>query len=682
MTQIIKVSDQENLVDTSKYKFAKFPFEQFNVVQSRVFEFHDKDVNCVIAAPTSVGKTVCAELFLSHEIRVNKNKGMYLSPLKSLSMEKYDDWTGEGHHFSDLNISICTGDYLLTPNRKKELEGADVVIFSSEMLNSRGRNHSAEQNEWMKRINTLVVDEAHLLTVPGRGDHLESGLIKYSQLNPNGRIILLSATMPNVDEIAEWLSHLNNKNTYLLQSNYRPCKLFKHYEQYDDQTRHYDDREMEKVWRALNIVESHSEHKFLIFAHTKRTCELMLRTLKKAGIECEMHNADLEKKKRQEIERRFKSDETLRVLVATSTLAWGCNLPARCVIILGVERGMQPVATYDITQSEGRAGRPQYDPCGDVYILLPKTRFKEEMARLQSPQRIQSQMFDEKNPDYKTLGFHLVSEVHKGEVKTPDDVQTWYGKTLASFQAKSLKSEVVNEVMTSLERIGAIKKNEDGEFKATPIGRISSMFYYSPWDVADLSKNFTRLFKAGKEADDYWCCLALANTDSFRSTIISSQDRDDVDAFFAKLYKMEAHNVVQGTVSLGAVKVAYCFYMLLKGLTNPKFNSTMNTLRFDLGRFFQVLNALDNMANRWEKDDYFKKLHTKMIYGVEDELLNIVGLEGIGRVKAKKLYDAGLTDYDKIINNKLKVIQALNCSVNVANKIVENAKAIVLGVKK
>ncbi len=1100
MPNIVKVTDRPELIATSKYEYAKFPFQNLNCVQSRLFEFFDQEANIIIAAPTSVGKTICAEMLLAHEVRKRGGKGMYLAPLKALASEKMDDWTDKDHHFGDLNVSICTGDYMLTPDRKKELERSNLIVMSSEMLNSRGRNHTSENNNWMMDVGTLAIDEFHLLAVPGRGDHLESGLIKYTKMNPKGRIIGLSATMPNVDEIAEWVSHLNGLPTYLLTSTYRPCPLYLHYEQFEDKVRSYEDREMQKVWAAMNILEEHPDDKFLVFVHTKKTGDMMQKLLKKAGFNSEYHNADLEKKKRKEVEKRFKEDSDFKVLVATSTLAWGVNVPARRVIVLGTDRGMSQVPKYDIDQmcvsfdskimmatgdrphkpahevavgdfvvgvhndklvpaqvvgkfvsrklgkrivfsngteivcsshpllswdgtwinsdeikvgdkirvaschnwessvslkelvleaakscplytrldgddlekfrvmsrnevsslgslslkgvtkarrtgvitialanklgltirfvrskngSEldleninydifswflgvlatdgnvkwtksqsvirlisknelisqkfanvlqsaglhvvcdrdrrgyylvsssslplvfivsklgigprktrtldvspllrcdreslagfllgvidgdghvtkssvrictvskifaqqlrkmllrcgirstsrhytgsgsvlgylcdtshnivrsgmlacakltllskhggiksksckmtfkkntrplkgdtfytiveriervketdmvnfqvsnvntfvvediithncGRAGRPQFDPCGDVYVLLPRTRFKEEMYRLQQPQRIQSQMFDEKNPNYKTLGFHLVSEIHKGEVTTHNDVHEWYGNTLAAFQAKQLKQEVVEGVMTGLEKCGAIRK-EDEEYSTTSLGRVASMFYFSPWDVSDLARNFGRLFKAGKENDDAWVSLALGNTDSHRPNFVSNAEKEEVDAFLAKLHHTDAVNVIQGSVMVGAVKAAYCYHMLLKGQNNPTFSGLQNTLRFDSGRTIQVLNAIDSMVGKWGKKEFFRELHLRIVYGVGRDLLGIIKLKGIGAVKAQKLYDVGLTSYGKIAASPNKVMLALGCSPKVAEKIVVEAKEL------
>ncbi|MFX6949530.1 DEAD/DEAH box helicase, partial [Acinetobacter baumannii] len=89
--------------------------------------------------------------------------------------------------------------------------------MTSEMMNSRSRNFKSEHNNWLQGKYTVVVDESHLLTVPGRGDHLEAGLMKFSEINRDARLVLLSATMPNVKEIARWVSDsLTDKPSYLL----------------------------------------------------------------------------------------------------------------------------------------------------------------------------------------------------------------------------------------------------------------------------------------------------------------------------------------------------------------------------------------------------------------------------------------------------------------------------------
>lgn len=325
MSNLIQIKDQNDLVKTENFKLGHWKYEFFNPVQSRVSEIYESPNSIIIAASTSAGKTTVAEMYLSHEIKKRKGKGLFLVPLKALAQEKIDQWSDPQHFFNDIKISICTGDYRLDKSRMDELNEADLIIMTSEMLNHKVRNVGNSDNDWLKKVGTIVVDESHLLTVPDRGDHLEIGLINFSRANPEGRFVFLSATMPNVDEIGEWISaSLTKKPTYILKSEYRPVPLNVHYEIYDNHHRSYESMELEKIKQAMNIVNSHPEDKFLIFSHTKRTGERMVEMLFNHGIDSEFHNADLSKEKRIELENKFRNNKDFRVVVATSTLAWGC----------------------------------------------------------------------------------------------------------------------------------------------------------------------------------------------------------------------------------------------------------------------------------------------------------------------------------------------------------------------
>src|SRR5581483_5025979 len=201
--KIINLSDQENLIPTTVFPYLKYPFDKFNKVQSRAFEIHDKDANCIVSAKTGVGKTIIGEMFLSHEINVRKGKGVYIAPFRALANERYDDWTSN-HEFSKYKISICTGDFRLNSSRKKELEEADLIIATNELINSKLRNFKSENNSWLLNCNTICVDELHLLSSKGRGSHTENAIIKISEINNKARILGLSATMPNAKQIGEW----------------------------------------------------------------------------------------------------------------------------------------------------------------------------------------------------------------------------------------------------------------------------------------------------------------------------------------------------------------------------------------------------------------------------------------------------------------------------------------------
>ncbi len=674
MPPVVKVGDRGELLQSSLFPHANWTFQQFNPVQSRVFDFYDKDNNLIVATATSSGKTVVAEMMLSYEIRKLGGKGLYLVPLRALAQEKIDEWTDKDHHFHGLKISICTGDYRLTAERKAELDAADLIIMSYEMFNSRVRNLGSERSEFLKKVGTLVADEVHLLTVPKRGDHLEAGLMRFSEINKACRMVFLSATMPNVDEIANWVSFiLNSKDTVLLSSTFRPCPLNLHYEKYWDGEYTYDDNEQQKVNMALQIVEYYPDDKFLVFAHTKKTGHLMKQALSNIGVKCEFHNADLDKATRNKLEKLFKTDKDFRVIVATSTLAWGLNLPARRVIILGVHRGLEEVATYDIMQMVGRAGRPLYDPVGDAYILLPERTYDLHKERIRKPQLITSQMLDQEGGHHKVLAFHLVSEIHQETIKTKDDIHGWYNRSLAHFQANELDDTILDSTIDLLKKCGAVWE-EDGIYTVTSIGKIASLFYYSPFDVSDLARNFEGLFDNHKEDDDLYLSVALGNIDTHRWGIVSKAERLEMGMFINLVNTKFGMNVIREP----AVKAAYVYNQLLSGVTNPTFASMSRTLQFDFPRLNQVLQAIDGFKGKWNKKRWFYELQLRMNYGVKGPMLFLCQLPNIGKVRANKMYKAGIKSLQDVVNNPDVVRKTTGLKKDKIEEILAEAKKLVL----
>lgn len=674
MPPVIKIKETKELVKTENFpKYADFSFiKEFNCVQSSIFGIFNKDCNAVIAAKTGVGKTICAEMFMAHEVRERKGKCIYLAPLKALANEKIQDWTHKNHHFHDLKLSICTGDFRLTPDRKKEIEQSNIIIMTPEMLNSRCRNYKSENNEWLNDIGTIVVDESHLLTVPNRGDHLEVALMKLGSINSKTRFVLLSATMPNVQEIADWISYnLTGKETYLLESDYRPCPLGVHFELYEPQGRSYEDNEIEKIRRAVDIIESHKEDKFLVFVHTKKTGALVVNRLKKLGYEAEFHSADLDKESRMKLEEKFRTGK-LHICVATSTLAWGCNLPARRVIIMGVHRGMQEVETYDIWQMIGRSGRPGYDPRGDAYVLIPENYANEHMERIEKQCIITSRLLDSigegENKHYKTLAFHLVSEIHHGNIKNKQEVHKWFEKSFAFSVNGAMSDRIVNKTIDSMIRCGAIKE-EEGIYKTTAIGVVSSLFYFSPFDVSDLRKNFSAMFKCGEENNDLIVSMCLGNTDSNRCSIVSKAEKEDMKGYQKRIEDIFEKGYFQDS----AIKSGFCYFCLMKGASIESLAMQSRQLQFDFPRTAQVLQTLDAIGCKWNKVGWLKDLNTRISYGVDNHLVPLCRIEGIGKVRAQKLYERGIKNINDFKNNPDLVSRVTNINIEKVKSIIDSS---------
>lgn len=676
MADVIRISDSPTLIPTKNYKYASWEFDEFNPVQSRLMETYDGSGNVAIAAATSAGKTVCAEMYLAYEMRKRGGKGIYVGPLKALASEKEQDWTDSGHHFSTLNTAIVTGDFRFTGSRISELDKSNLIVMTPEMLASRCRNSKSDKSRFLQDVGTIVFDESHLLTVPSRGDHIEVALMKMVQINPEVRIVLLSATMPNVDEICGWTSKLTGRDTYFLESDYRPCPLSIHYETYYDGDRSYDDKESQKVLAACHIVNYYRDDKFLIFVHTKRTGKLMVEELDRNGVASEFHNADLGLKKRRELEDRFKNDPSFRVVVATSTLAWGLNLPARRVIVTGVHRGLQLVENYDIWQEVGRAGRPKYDPRGDAYILVPESDKDEHIARLKKKSPIRSTMLEfvgtPQNPHYKTLAFHVVSEIHHGNIKTRDGFHKWFQKSLAHHQDHDFNDAVVDRTIQMLEQCRAIVI-EDDEYKCTAVGKVASMFYYSPFDVSDLRRNFKMVFEQKLEDNDYALAMAMGNVDTNKWAIANRYEKEQMAMFEAKVERMFGEN----TYLPGAIKYGFAYYNMLKGKHVDVFAALQGSLLVDLERTMQVVNSIDQMSCKWDKQAWLKTFKMRLQYGVGPDLVDLCRIPNIGGVRATRLKNEKIKTLGDFLNYDAgSLAKIMKCSKKLAEEALEGAKMI------
>jgi helicase len=674
--KVIKIGDQKDLVKTAAYPYAKWEWEEFNPVQSRLMDTFAGDSNIAIAAATSSGKTVCAEMYMAYEARVRKGKSIYIGPMKALAAQKEQDWTDSGHHFSDLKTSITTGDFRFTGRRITEIEKSDIIVMTPEMLASRCRNWQSDKSKFLQDVGTVSFDESHLLGVPSRGDHIEVALMKLTEMNPHIRVVLLSATLPNVDEICGWISNLTGRDTYCLESKYRPCPLFIHYETYWDGDNSYDAKEAEKVASACGIVEYYADDKFLVFVHTKRTGRLVVKALESCGIPAEFHNADVSLEARRKLERRFKEEKDFRVIVATSTLAWGMNLPARRVIIVGIHRGLSDVENYDIWQEVGRSGRVGLDPQGDAYILVPESTQKETIAKLKKKPPIKSTLLEfvgkAENPYYKTLAFHVVAEIHQGNIRTKEGFHDWAKRSLAHFQDLSFDDQVIDSTLELLTQCRAIKL-ENGEYTCTGIGKVASMFYFSPFDVSDLKKNFDMIFTKGLKNDELALSMAMGNIDSHRWAIVNREEKAAMALFQKKVEK----KLPSGFYTAGCLKAGFCYYNMIQGIKSDAMTAYQGMIQSDLDRTMQVVQALDTMSGQWGEHESIRITGLRFRYGVGADLVQLCQIPNVGQARAKKLKAAKINNIDDFIKYSVDELRGImKCGQKLAEEALAGARRV------
>lgn len=293
---------------TSEFEYYVFPFEEFNEPQSEVIPHVTEDKNIVVSFPTASGKTVIAEAVFSHALSCGK-KCVYVSPFKALSNEKHESW--KNTTLSSKGIVVSTSDYSV---KSDEFRKSSLLLFTMESFDSKTRS-IAHQN-WLKEVGVLVLDEAHMIGSVGRGDKLEMALMRYTLLNPDCRLVLLSATMPNAQQLSDWVKRLNGKDTLCFESNWRPVQpKINLYEATNS---------WQELFEGISGVLKSSNGKVIVFVHSKKKGKELGKVLLKEGIRCAFHHGSLSLGKRKKIEGMFSED--LDVLISTSTLSSGVNL--------------------------------------------------------------------------------------------------------------------------------------------------------------------------------------------------------------------------------------------------------------------------------------------------------------------------------------------------------------------
>jgi helicase len=569
-----KLPEDDNLIYTDNYKYIKYPFEKFNKVQSVIVKniYYEKNYNIVLATNTSTGKTICAELLIGQTLYKQNKKVIYVSPLKSLTQEKYDDWKIK---FKDKSICILTSDFSNDKNVLTKLKNSDIICMTSEMLDSKTRSID-NLLKWCKDIALIIIDEFHILDMESRGHAVEAGLMRFCQYHSNVKIMCLSATVPNTSDFSKWLTNLNNKTTLVLKSDWRPIILDFHYEELKySSSQDYIQSINEKLSKAYCLIMQKQDEKFLCFVHDKNTGRKLKEFLVKKKISCEFHNADLDFKKRCEIEKDFSDKKNgNRVLISTSTLAWGRSLPARNVIIVGSTRGLQMVDEFDILQMAGRSGRLGIDDKGDCYFLTNSIDVWK--ALLKNLKEVNSTLIEK---DY--LEFQILAEIAIGSIFDIHSLESWYKKSLAYVQNKG-DSALFKECLFNLEKYGMISLNGNN-IEIKQLGKVSAHLYFLPKDIL----SFKIKLKEIKSYNDYTIAYLLGYRMSYSLPYVPKELVENNKIF---AYKFKSNTGI-------GIKPCNTTYNLHKYFSNKEKNIFNNQIIKDVNRIDQALNWVASIHN-------------------------------------------------------------------------------------
>lgn len=208
-----------------------FKFKLFNAIQSECFSsIFEGDDNLVLSSPTGSGKTVIFELAICRLFALHSQRSfkiVYQAPIKSLCSERRRDWESRFNHLG-LNCVELTGDS--ASGHMKNITNADIIITTPEKWDSMTRKWRDHQ-KLMDLVKLFLIDEVHILK-EDRGACLETVVSRMKSVGNGVRFVALSATVPNPEDIAEWLGRnpenpMSPATMKVFGEEFRPVKLRK-----------------------------------------------------------------------------------------------------------------------------------------------------------------------------------------------------------------------------------------------------------------------------------------------------------------------------------------------------------------------------------------------------------------------------------------------------------------------
>jgi helicase len=662
--------------------------------------------NLLLTSPTASGKTLVAELCALKHVMEKNGKVLYLCPLRALASEKYAEFKKYESlakpNGAKIRVGITTGDY---DSGDPWLARYDVIIATNEKCDSLLRHRT----QWMDDLTLVVADEVHLLNDGDRGPTLEVVLARLLQVNPDVQLLALSATVRNSEDIAEWLKavpvstqwrpvELREGVLYGLNAQFRdggstrmeklssnpPINIALHSIQQGGQALIFASTRREsvglakkaapEVGRVLSKVTRRSLDgisESITSSGEKTRISAMLAELVKDGVA--FHHAGLGSTHRRLIEDSFR-DGRIKVLTATPTLAFGVNLPARTVVISSYRRydpgyGYYPISVLEYKQMVGRAGRPKYDKIGES-VLIAKT--EEEMDYLLTsyvlaqPERIWSKLGVE-----KILRTHVLATIASEFARSEQGVYDFFGKTLYSFQydIRAIKG-MIARILKFLYDEEMIEV--DGQdLKATRFGRRISQLYIDPVSAIVIRDGLNN--RAPKLTDLSYMHMVAHTPDMFPKLRCSTRELEKV-AMYAENHTgeflFEAPDEWADRVNyeefLGEVKAALVFRAWADETSEDELIETFSVEPGDLYRLISTAEWLlysgSELARLLGHKDALPKiteLRQRVVKGVKAELLPLTKLEGVGRARARVLFNSGFKAFEDLQRVPLSTLTGL-----------------------
>ncbi|WP_407378814.1 DEAD/DEAH box helicase [Methanobrevibacter sp.] len=674
----------ENLPeDIKKIINSAYPYiKEFNPAQKAVIEsgYLDDKSNYIICIPTASGKTVLGVLPALKTI-LNNGKAVYAAPLLSIQNEKVQEFKA----FEEHGISVG-----------KHPSSSDLSVMVFESFDALTRF------SWdtLRDVDTLIIDEFHMIGEYSRGPTLEAAITRAKIINPSMRIIALSATLRNIEEIEGWLEGK------CVEHDYRPVPLNK--EVLDGEmfnTKNKNDiivkiveRAMQDNSQALSFVSTRRFTESLATYVAKKINKKLSKEQKKKFKEVAskllevpkkkgslptttcvklaeaaekgvaFHHAGLFNEQKEIIEDEFRKGNIL-MISATPSLMYGVNLPSKSVAIRDTTRwtsnGPQPIPVFDYEQMSGRAGRPQYDDVGYSY-LVAKT--SDEAMNLEDYyihgeiELTNSKLIDNKDAILK----QIIAQIASTLSKNLDELVDFFGKTLYGYQmnnnpsmslfaADSLKWEIEQDLQFLIQN-GIIRATPEG-LKTTEFGNLIAKSNYAVETAVKIKEYISTSDSFNIPEFIY----ALAETPDL--PLISFKGRKSKDPVRDKMSEVGLFAVDIGNPEATAVSLIEWIDERNEFEIENKYSVYSASTRrsaYEASRLIRFAKNTSEILGNYSNLKDYDYLSARLYYGVKEDIIPlVVGVKRLGRKRARNIVDIFGHDLKHVSEKELQKIDGI-----------------------
>lgn len=678
MIKMENLRDDIKSIINSAYPYIK----EFNPAQKAVIEsgyLEDKS-NYIICIPTASGKTVLGVLPMLKTI-LDGGKAVYAAPLLSIQNEKVKEFKS----FEEHGINV---------GRHPASSDLSVMVFESFDALTRFSWNT------LRDVDTLIIDEFHMIGEFTRGPTLESAITRAKIINPSMRIIALSATLRNIEEIEGWLEgkcvehdyrpvplhkkvldaemfNTKNKNDVIVKVLEKSIKdksqalAFVSTRRFTESLATYVSK---KINKKINLKQREQFKKVSdrILEVPKKKGSLPTSTCVKLAESLEhgiaFHHAGLFNEQKEIIEDEFRNGNIL-MITATPSLMYGVNLPSKTVVIRDTTRwtgnGPQPIPVFDYEQMSGRAGRPQYDDVGYSY-LVAKTM--DEASNLQDYyvegeiELTNSKLVDNKDAIYK----QIIAQINSSLSKNLDELTDFFEKTLygyqmtnnpsmALFAEDSIKYELENAIDFLLQN-RIIRATPEG-LATTDFGNLIAKSNYSVETAVKIKEYVSSIDKINVSEFIY----ALCETPDV--PLISFKGRKSKDPVLDKLSEEGLFAVDIGNIEATAVSLMEWVDERNEYEIENKYNVYSASTRrsaYEASRLVKFAKDTSEVLGNYSKLKDFDFLSARLYYGVKEDIIPlVVGVKRLGRKRARNLVNIFGNDLSGISENELQKVEGI-----------------------